>query len=603
MQEKLRNFKRRLRLAFLVPLLLAIALGGVLVLQTNYLRDSLRDVEHSYRIGNRSRSLMKSLIDMANALRGYQLTGEKDFLHPYRDLAPQIEPAFEELLRLTAGNSRQQQLLAEMKQDYGKWHQFSTRVIEMREKGGSVSDVALNSNGEQIMDDIQVKRDELLQIEGQSREGNIERVRRNLARLFVTTVALSLFIGLVIATFSRRELVQVAGTYHEALQTSYRRTEELHENQQWLGAVLGSIADGVIATDIRGNMIFSNAVATAVLGMAGDRAALTPTSDAIHLFDEYSREAIPDPFQQVMQSQQPFSPTGHLILLHGDGREIPVMLTASPIRGEGGQISGVVIVLRDMTEQRRSERGLQSAEKLASIGRIATTVAHEIHNPLDALGNLLYLVEHSDSLTDPNRTYIRLAREELERVTSISEQMLAFSRETRQMVQVQLSEVIENVLTLYAARIRRAGVVVVKDFADPGVVTAFPGEMRQVFSNLVGNALDAMNARGKLTLRIEQGHDWDDNSETGVRVLICDTGTGVPFEVRAKLMEPFVTSKGEKGTGLGLWVCRGILDKYRGQLRYHTSTTPGRSGTCFLVFLPAARQATQRDSLAGQRAS
>jgi signal transduction histidine kinase len=188
-------------------------------------------------------------------------------------------------------------------------------------------------------------------------------------------------------------------------------------------------------------------------------------------------------------------------------------------------------------------------------------------------------------------------------VTAISEQMLTFSRETRQPIEIRLSDVMDNVLTLYAARIRRVGVVVVKDFADTGVVTAFPGEMRQVFSNLVGNALDAMNGPGKLTIRIEQSHDWEDGREAGVRVMICDTGGGVPPEVRDKLMEPFVTSKGEKGTGLGLWVCRGIVEKYHGRLRYHTSTTPGRSGTCFSVFLPNASRKAPQESFTEQRAS
>jgi signal transduction histidine kinase len=147
------------------------------------------------------------------------------------------------------------------------------------------------------------------------------------------------------------------------------------------------------------------------------------------------------------------------------------------------------------------------------------------------------------------------------------------------------------------------GVTVVKSFSDSGLVMAFPGEMRQIFSNLIGNALDAMNGQGKLTLQIEQSHGWQNTSEAGVRVMVCDTGSGVPQEVRGKLMEPFITSKGEKGTGLGLWVCRGIVEKYRGRLRYHTSTIPGRSGTCFSVFFPTEAKEVSRGSLSRQWAS
>src|SRR5262249_39849746 len=159
-------------------------------------------------------------------------------------------------------------------------------------------------------------------------------------------------------------------------------------------------------------------------------------------------------------------------------------------------------------------------------------------NPLDALGNLLYLLEHQ-AMDESGKTYVRLAREELERVTSISEQMLTFSREARQPVRVYLSEVIENVLSLFLPRMRRMNILLVKQYsAKQGAVMALPGEMRQVFSNLVGNALDAMNGAGRLVIRIEDSHRWSESEdrgaeERGVRVMVCDTGPGIPSEVRS----------------------------------------------------------------------
>jgi PAS domain S-box-containing protein len=376
----------------------------------------------------------------------------------------------------------------------------------------------------------------------------------------------------------------VASNYDSALRTAQNTTEDLKESQQWLSGVLGSIGDGVLATDKEGRIMFSNDVAQHQLGREYGDLTNRHTTDVIRLVEEYSREAVPDLFREVMYSQNHFSSPGHTLLLREDGSEIPVSATASPIRGDG-RINGVVIIIRDLTEQRQSERSLQSAEKLAIIGRLAASVAHEIHNPLDAMGNILYLLEHG-TLDETSKTYVRLAREELERVTSISEQMLTFSRESRAPVNVKISEVIDNVMTLFSARIRRMGVMVVKE-CDPSLsVTAFPGELRQVFSNLIGNALDAMPGPGRLVIRTEQAHTWNDEGEQGVRVLVCDNGTGIPREVRPRLMDPFVTSKGEKGTGLGLWVCRGIVEKYHGSLRYRTSTTPGHSGTCFSVFLP-----------------
>lgn len=587
MQQQLRNFKRHLRLVFIVPLVLAAALGGIFALETYYLGNAMQEVEHSYLVQTRSRTLLKLLLDMETGLRGYLLTGEEHFLQPYRISATQMGPSIEELSNLTAGDTQQQQLVRKLDTLYGQWHQFSTQMIEMRESGESVGDVGLNLRGKQIMDEIRADRDQLLQIEEHRLNLRISRVRWMLTSIFATAVVLSLFVGLAIALFSRHESDSVQRTFDSALRTSFKRTEELHESQQWLGAVLSSIGDGVIATDKDGHIVFSNPVARQILGLAEDETRRTPTADAIHVFDEYTHDPFPDAFQQVMSSKGPVFADGRVVLQRKDGSVVPVTLRAFPIRNDD-VVNGVVIVLRDVTVQRQSERTLQSTEKLASIGRIAATVAHEIHNPLDALGNLLYLIEHSDKLTDSNKTYVRLAREELERVTSISEQMLTFSRETRQAVDVNLAEVMENVLTLYAARIRRMGVVVVCNFGPAGAVKVFPGEMRQVFSNLVGNALDAMNGPGKLTLHIEQTRNWSESGESAVRVLVCDSGPGVPEEVRGKLMEPFITSKGEKGTGLGLWVCRGIVEKYHGSLRYRSSTAPGRSGTCFSIVLPAS---------------
>ena len=600
MQQQLKSFKRHLRLAFIVPLLLATVLGGVFAVETYYLQNAMEQVQHSYRVQTRSRTLLKLLLDMETGLRGYLLTSEEHFLQPYRVAATEIAPALDELRSLTASDPRQQQLIRELQSSYGQWHQFSTRMIEMRQRGESADSPGPNLEGKQIMDTMRAARDQLLQIEEGRLQQRIARVRWMLTSIFATAVVLSLFVGLAIAIFSRRVFASVLRTFDATLRTSFQRTEELHQSQRWLGAVLNNIGDGVIATDSNGKMVFSNPVSRQILAMEQAELSHARTSDAIHVFDEYTHEPAADPFHQVMETHEAAFPEGHLVLQRKDGSAVPVAIQAFPIR-DGDQVNGAVIVLRDMTVQRQSERTLQSTEKLASIGRIAATVAHEIHNPLDALGNLLYLIEHSHDLSDSNKTYVRLAREELERVTSISEQMLTFSRETRQPVEISLTEVMENVLTLYAARIRRMGVVVVRNFAPSGAVKVFPGEMRQVLSNLIGNALDAMNGPGKLVLSIDRTRDWGGEWGSAVRVMVCDNGPGVPEEVRGKLMDPFVTSKGEKGTGLGLWVCRGIVEKYHGRLRYRSSTRAGRSGTCFSVVLPASPSATQSPRQSAER--
>jgi signal transduction histidine kinase len=587
MQQQIESFNRHLRLAFVVPVLLSVVLAVVSAVQTYNLEHSMNEVDHSYKVQMRSRTALKLILDMETGLRGYLLTGEDRFLQPYRDSEPQVLPTLDELTRLVADDPRQIPLIQSMRSSYERWHSYSSRMIKLRQTSGPVSDPRLNLEGKTIMDSIRGARDQLVNIEEERLKRRVARVRWTTDALVVTVVLLSLLMGFTLATFSRRELRTVARTYNNALTTSAQRTEELNQSRRWLTAVLSSIGEGVIAMDLRGRIVFLNSVAQEILGIKElDSSA---TAEMIRLADEYTGELISNPFSAVMETGGVFAPPGHILLLRKDDGVVPASLVASPLRDDKGVLTGVVIVLRDVTEQRQSERSLQSAEKMASIGRIAASVAHEIHNPLDTLGNLLYLLAHGN-LDESAKSYVRLAQEELERVSNISEQMLTFSRESRQPIKVNLAEVLDNVLALFSARIRRMGIVVIKNFEANSVVLGFPGEMRQVFSNLIGNALDAMNGPGRLIIKTEAGaHSWGRNPEPGVRVIVCDTGSGISDEVRPELMKPFVTSKGEKGTGLGLWVCRGIVEKYRGYIRYHTSTTPGRSGTCFSVFIPYAQ--------------
>jgi len=588
MQDPLQSFRRHLRLAFVIPILLTTVVGGVFIVQTYYLRDTFRSVEKSYLVEARSRSLFMLIMDMETGLRGYLLTGEDHFLEPYRSAEPQIGPALADLLNMVRSNSEQYRAVIRIQTYYQAWHDYAQRMIALRQRSRPVSDVRLNLEGKQLMDLIRRDNDEIAQVEQAHIRARIESVSRAVQVIFTSTAILSLILGILLANFSRKELASAAGSYDTALSTAQTRTQEYKESQRWLEAVLGSIGDGVIVTDNFGVIVFTNPLAKRLLGDGQELFAGFRTSQVIHLVDELSREPLPDPYDEVTSSGQSSVSTGRILLRRNDDGEIPISQVASVLRDETGTATGVVIVLRDLTQQRMSERALQSSEKLANMGRLAASVAHEIHNPLDSMGNLLYLLEHQ-AMDDSAKTYVRLAREELERITSISEQMLTFSREARKPVKLYLSEVIENVLALFMPRIRRMNVVLVKQYSTrDGEVVALPGEMRQVFSNIIGNALDAMNGTGRLVIRIEDTRNWSTGEDSGVRVLVCDSGPGIPVEVRNNLMEPFVTSKGEKGTGLGLWVCRGIVEKHHGALRVHTSTSTGRSGTCFSVFLPKA---------------
>jgi PAS domain S-box-containing protein len=269
-----------------------------------------------------------------------------------------------------------------------------------------------------------------------------------------------------------------------------------------------------------------------------------------------------------------------------DGRIIQVSLTISPLRDRTGRIVGASTIARDITQQKLAERALRDSEKLAVAGRMAATVAHEINNPLEALSNIFYLLKQDKNLNDLSKQFIQTGEEELKRVTQITRLTLGFHRDRYSVeTTVSLSDLIENVLALYSRKIQALGVTVEKHYDALGTVRGNSGELRQVFSNLVVNAIDALSIRGdRLILRVSERK----NSEgvPGVSVLIADNGPGIPKESLNQLFQPFFTTKGDKGTGIGLWVSQGIISKHSGAIRVKSRTNRSKPGTVFSVFIP-----------------
>src|SRR5580704_13480561 len=199
--------------------------------------------------------------------------------------------------------------------------------------------------------------------------------------------------------------------------------------------------------------------------------------------------------------------------------------------------------------------------------------------------NLLYLME-IDSSPEKSREYLKMAQRELNRVVQISKQTLSFSRETSAPVRLQLADLIEEVLVLYGRRIADKNLRIARQYESSETVTAFPGEMRQVLSNLVANAIEASETNGRIVLRIRDARKWSDRGVRGLRFSVADNGLGISPETRKRLGEPFFTTKGHAGTGLGLWVTRSILSRYGGNLQVHSSNSGERHGTVFSMFLP-----------------
>ena len=247
---------------------------------------------------------------------------------------------------------------------------------------------------------------------------------------------------------------------------------------------------------------------------------------------------------------------------------------------------GIVVFFRDTTEQRRTEAALKESEKLAAVGRLAASIAHEVNNPLEALTNLIYLaLEASD--TRLIRRYLQDAERELRRVSLISNQTLRFYRQSTKPTLIRSDELIEGVLATQQGRIVNAQVHVEQDFRAKTPLNCFDGEIRQVLNNLIGNSIDAMRGMsgGRLLVRSREGTHWK-TGRKGLVMTVADTGHGIDHRHLAKIFEPFFSTKGIGGTGLGLWVSQEIVVRHLGSLRVRSSKKKGHTGTVFVLFLP-----------------
>jgi len=270
-----------------------------------------------------------------------------------------------------------------------------------------------------------------------------------------------------------------------------------------------------------------------------------------------------------------------------DGRTVQVSLTISPVYNVQGQVIAASTIARDITQTKMAEEALRNSERLAVAGRMAATIAHEINNPLETVTNILYLLSRNTKLDEAARQHLKIADEELRRIAQITRSTLGLYRERDTTPgPVSLSEMIDNLLMFYQRQVQSLGVKVEKHFDSSGRVIGVSGELRQVIANIMANAIDALGVTGtKLQLHVYESPDWRNLGKRGIRVVVADDGPGMSAETQANLFHPFYTTKGQKGTGLGLWVSHGIINKHGGSIRLRRRTGT-RHGTCFAIFLP-----------------
>ena len=257
----------------------------------------------------------------------------------------------------------------------------------------------------------------------------------------------------------------------------------------------------------------------------------------------------------------------------------------APVRSSDGQVEAIAAVIQEITHQKKAEQALIQSEKLAAVGRLASSISHEINNPLEAITNLLYLIQSSDDLPSSLAGYVHTAQSELSRVCQIATQTLRFHRQAVSATWVTAKDLVDAVLNLYHGRLLNSGIVVETRYATSQPVLCFENDIRQVLNNLIANAIDAMRQGGRLVIRAHAATD-PRNGQKGIRITISDTGYGMSSSVRARIFEPFYTTKDLNGTGLGLWISSGIVQRHQGKLTLRSTQHILHHGTVFSLFLP-----------------
>jgi PAS domain S-box-containing protein len=357
------------------------------------------------------------------------------------------------------------------------------------------------------------------------------------------------------------------------------RTDELRRREEQFrtrAELLDLATEAIMERGNNGEVLFWNAGAEHLYGWKRDEILGKDVHSVLRTVFPVSREEIDATLLQRKAWH------GNLLQKKKDGSDV-IVACRKIMNYEG---DAVLEVSRDITTQLQAEEALRETEKLAAMGRVAGIIAHEINNPLAAITNIFFLLRNHPSLDDEARHCAAMAEQELQRVAHITRQTLSFYRESKTPIAVMLTELLDDVLGLQERQLQISHIRLRKRYVVPGVVHGFPVELRQVFLNLVGNAIQAMPTGGNLRITVREAYDWQ-LQRRGIAVSVVDTGVGVKPQDSRKLFEPFFSTKSTKGTGLGLWISKGIVQKYEGRISFRSIRIGDACTTCFRVFLPS----------------
>ena len=399
--------------------------------------------------------------------------------------------------------------------------------------------------------------------------------------------------ALPMATQTENEVGELTQAFNRLIVTIQEQRAQSQETLALLDSILANAPIGFAFFDRRHRVVRVNTFLAKMNGLAVSRYTGKLVTE---VFPGLTGKRLDLGLERVLEGGEPVRD----LELEVDANELGNSGTISPHRKtwivnlypigtEDEPIRWVGAVLVDATGRKQSEEALRKTEKLAAAGRLAASIAHEINNPLEAVTNLLYLIQQAE-LDAECAQYVEMAQHELARVSEITQQTLRFYRQSTLPSSARLGELMDSVLALHQGRLVAMQIKVVREYDADASLFCFSGEIRQLFTNLISNGVDAMMPNGgRLTIRIRRTRTAMKSEHEGVLVTIADTGCGIPAETLPHIFEPFYTTKEATGTGLGLWVSAQILRKHQAQVAVRSRSTAqeGGTGTVFRIFFPA----------------
>ncbi len=531
----------------------------------------------SRRVVQEVRNTNSLLKDAETGQRGYLYTGKAAYLAPYQLAASQIDSHLNKLNAEIGDNPVQQAEAANLRVLVDQKLAELAKTISLFQSGDAEGAKALvmSDHGYRVMEDIRSLVEQMEQ-----EETSVGDSLRATYRKSIRITVICIYAASAIAALG---IILLAFSIIREMETREKDAASLRESEQWFRGTLSSIGDGVIATDHNGRVSFLNPVAERLTGTSLEEIRGKKIGDVFPIFSEATNSPVENPVDKVLELGSVVELANHTVLRHRDGHLLPIEDCAAPITDDSGRVIGAVLVFHDASRERNLQEVLRRTEKLAAAARLSATVSHEINNPLEAVGNLIFLARTNPHLPEMVVGQLQLAEQELARVSHITRQTLGFYRESTSPTAVHIPALVESVLTLYSNKLQVKQIQVQLAFDPCPPITGLAGEIQQLVSNIISNAIDAVPMNG--TLKIDASPVKLGGGEC-IRLKIEDDGPGIAPENLKRIFEPFFTTKKDVGTGLGLWVCKEIAERHGGSVQAESKNANGANGAIFTVLLP-----------------